>query len=397
MKHLTEKLYYTDPNLVEWETEITGAFFDNDKWIITLKETAFYPEGGGQPCDLGTIADIPVDYVYKKDDDEVYHVLREKPQDTRVKCRIDSIRRIENTQHHSGQHLLSATCYDLYGYETISFHLSDQTATIDLNVPTLTEDERRQIEQEVNRRIIQNHPIRTFYIDPVEADKYHLRKVPQGHEKLRIVEIAGIEYNACGGTHVQSTSEIGLLKLLKQEKVRGNTRLYFICGIRLLNDYTNLLTITNDLTKKLTTSADQLVEQVEKLVNENKEQKKKYSLLFAQYSDAIQKDLLDQAKGTLVSRLFSDCTTKEMQIIAAKITKESDKIILLGSLSEGKILLAHNGKSPVHCGQIVKEYIGQYEGKGGGNNKSAQAIFPNTNALESCFHMLQESLEIENG
>lgn len=161
---MTKKLFYTNPDIMEWTTKITSSKYENGKWVITLQETAFYPEGGGQPCDTGKIAGIPVENVYK-DHDEVYHILPMKPEQEEVSCAIDAKRRLVHTQHHSGQHLLSATCLDLYGFETLSFHLSDETATIDLDVEALTEEELIMIESEVNRRIFANIPVRTFYID----------------------------------------------------------------------------------------------------------------------------------------------------------------------------------------------------------------------------------------
>ena len=183
---------------------------------------------------------------------------------------------MEHSQHHSGQHLLSAVCLSRYGYETVSFHLGEYTATIDLNTPHLTDEEMDEIENIVNKRIFENRNIRIFHINRKDRDQYRLRKIPDHIEKLRIVEIEGIEYNACGGTHVRSTAEIGLLKLLKTEKVRGMVRLHFICGSRLLNDYRKKHRLITDLSNKMTTGPDTLGKQIEKMGRENKQMKKEY-------------------------------------------------------------------------------------------------------------------------
>lgn len=249
------------------------------------------------------------------------------------------------------------------------------------------------IETEVNRRIVANYPVKTFYIDLAEADKYSLRKIPEGHDRLRIVEIQGIEYNACGGTHVRSTAEIGLLKLLKQEKTRGNTRLYFICGLRLLEDYEKQLAITDEIARMMTTAVIQLPEQIDKILTENKTYKKNYATLIDQYAEIIKSNLLEHSQGTIIEQVFDDFTIKELEIIAAKIRQETNKVILFGSRKEQKILLSHNGKLPVHCGQILKTYLEKFNGKGGGNNEKAQAVFQNISDLEKCFQSMKEYLQ----
>lgn len=388
---MTKKLFYTNPDIMEWKTKITSSKYENGKWVITLQETAFYPEGGGQPCDTGKIAGIPVENVYK-DHDEVYHILPMKPEQEEVSCAIDAKRRLVHTQHHSGQHLLSATCLDLYGFETLSFHLSDETATIDLDVEALTEEELIMIESEVNRRIFANIPVRTFYIDSRDAKKYALRKIPEGHEKLRIVEIAGIEYNACAGTHVRSTAQIGPLKLLKQEKVRGKTRLYFVCGQRLLEDYSRHFSITNALATQLTTSVSQLSDQVKRLLVENKTLKKNYSRLFNQYAELLKSELLSKSRKAVIDQTFTDLSMKELEILAAKLHQETDRIILFGSVTEGKILLSHNGKSRIHCGQIVKVHLDQFNAKGGGNERKAQAVFQDAQDLRSFVKIIRDKI-----
>lgn len=279
---MTERLFYTNPKIYEWETEITDVFQYNDFYYVTLKETAFYPGGGGQPADLGWIDSYKVVDCIKRDN-EVYHVLKEKPEEKMVHCKIDQYRRIDHTQHHSGQHLLSAVCLNLFDVNTISFHLSHETATVDLDVSSLTQEQLHQIEQTVNEHIIANHKVNVFYINRDDAVHYNIRKIPKDIDRLRIVQIENVEYNACAGTHVQSTSEIGLLKLLKTEKIKGKIRLYFICGLRLLKDYNEKHQLVTELTKTLTTGQALLIHQVVKMKQDKNEKERKYVSLFNQY------------------------------------------------------------------------------------------------------------------
>lgn len=388
MFDVTIKLFYTDPKVYEWESKITNATYENGNWVITLAETAFYPEGGGQPADTGFIDGIEVVDVYKKED-EVYHLLKEKPEHTKVHCQIDAMRRIEYTQHHSGQHLLSAVCLDILGIETVSVHLSNDTATIDLNVPSLTAEQLQQIEHEVNRQILLNRKIRTFYIDKSEADRYQLNKIPPGIDRLRIVQIEGIEYNACAGTHVESTSEIGWLKLLKTEKVRGITRLFFICGIRLLKDYQKKSALINSLSGMLKTSQELLLQQTEKLKLENKDKEKKYNALFLRYADFLVDQLIEKQPNDIVIETFEDFSIKQLSFLTSKLMEKGVKIVVLGSLEDKKVSFIADESANVNCGQFIKEHAAKFSGKGGGSPTRAQASFPSEEALQAFLNFIK--------
>ncbi|NCU16838.1 alanyl-tRNA editing protein [Pallidibacillus pasinlerensis] len=390
---MTEKLFYTDPKVFEWTTEITGVFEHDDLYYVTLKETAFYPEGGGQPADLGWIGNYEVIDCIKKDE-EVFHVLNTKPEEKVVDCKIDHYRRIDHTQHHSGQHLLSAICLDLFGINTLSFHLSNETATIDLDVSSLSDEQLNKIEKVVNDHIVANHKVNVFYINRDEAEKYDIRKIPEGIDRLRIVQIENIEYNACAGTHVNSTSEIGLLKLLKTEKMKGKIRLYFICGLRLLKDYTEKHQLIADLSKLLTTGQDLLLNQVEKLKEANKEKERNYTTLFNQYADLLANQIIKEQGKEKVYQIFQELTIKELGIVSQKLLENEAQLIVLGTKNENKLLITQSGNLSIDCGKIVKEEANKYNGKGGGNAKRAQCSFTNEQSLEQFVLHIKEKINI---
>jgi alanyl-tRNA synthetase len=200
---------------------------------------------------------------------------------------------------------------------------------------------------------------------------------------LRIVEIEGIEFNACGGTHVQSLGEIAMMKLIKTEKIRGSVRLHFICGTRLLKDYSKNLDIINSIVHKLTTSPTQLQNQIDKIIAENKEFNRKYHLLFEQYAELLGEKLLDEQQGPVIWQLFDDYSIKDLTIISQKIASMSDKVILAGSRSELRIVMAHNGNNSIHLGQFVRENISRFSGKGGGDANKAQVLFSDEEQLQA--------------
>lgn len=195
---MTKKLYYDSAYLNEWSTTISGTLEREDGIYVTLAETAFYPHGGGQPCDTGYIGELPVlDVVLE--DNEVLHKVAQLPAHTEVNCRIDWNRRFDHMQQHSGQHLLSAVFRDLYQAMTLSFHLGSDYATIDIGLPELSAAQMAEAEQEVNRQIYLNRSIVSYFVTAEEMARLPLVKLPKVTEDIRIVEIEGVEHNACGG------------------------------------------------------------------------------------------------------------------------------------------------------------------------------------------------------
>lgn len=195
---MTNKLYYNSTYQTDWPTRVTETIEREDGLYVLLEETAFYPHGGGQPCDLGAIQGIPVLDVISEEE-FVLHKLERLPNEESVTCQIDWNRRFDHMQQHSGQHLLSAVCLEKHNFMTLSFHLGEDYCTIDIEVPELSADQLYSIEREVNRQIYLNHNILSYFVTGEEAAQLKLVKQPKVTENIRIVEIKDVEYNACGG------------------------------------------------------------------------------------------------------------------------------------------------------------------------------------------------------
>jgi alanyl-tRNA synthetase len=249
----TERLYYDTPALdtLEFTAAVTDIRLDSKDtsgqlWQLSLDRTAFYPTGGGQPHDLGTliavsrsgaVLEVPIERVEEDDAGEVWHYVR-KPllEGAQVTGRIDAERRLDLAQQHSGQHLLSAVFLRDLSAPTVSFHLGADKVTIDLAIPSITDADLRRIELAVNREVYTDRAIRPRWVARDEAEamlaRGVLRKLPEREGPMRIVEIVGLEHNACGGTHVASTGAIGSILLRRTEKVKQGTRVEFVCGLR---------------------------------------------------------------------------------------------------------------------------------------------------------------------
>lgn len=389
---MTEKWYETKPYTTAWSTDITSIKEQEDHVLVTLRETAFYPEGGGQPSDYGTINGMNVLDVFEQDD-EVYHKLQQAPDQKEANCQIDWARRLDHMQHHTGQHLLSAVCIELYDAHTVSFHLGTDTVTIDLAVPSLSDKQLDHIERRVNEYIYENKEIRTYYVTKENVHTVPLRKLPDVGDDIRIVEISGIDHSACCGTHVSRTGEIGIIKLLKTEKQRGNTRLHFKCGLRALADYQAAHTTLSALAGRFSTGRHEVIERIDKLEQEQKQLQKEIELLQTEKADYIANELIANSNKAIVTCVSDDQPMKALQPVIKSIMEKGDYIVLFASMIENKIILAHNGFSSIHCGQLFKEQLAAFNGKGGGNVNQAQAGFAATEEMENFLSFLQGTME----
>ncbi|WP_458127157.1 alanyl-tRNA editing protein [Paenibacillus sp. Z3-2] len=389
---MTQKIYYDSAYTREWNTHITGRVDKEDGVYVTLAETAFYPHGGGQPCDLGQIGGIAVLDVNIEDGD-VWHKLERAPEQTEVHCELDWERRFDHMQQHTGQHLLSAITLKLTEAMTLSFHLGAEYDTIDVAAADLGADQLTAIEQEVNRQIYRNARINTSWVTAEEAAQLPLVKQPTVTEDIRIVEIEGVEYNACGGTHVSATGEIGIIKLLKTEKVKGGTRIYFKCGTRALNEFTSTQNVLNSIMVKLKTSKDELLERIEKMEMEQKQLQTELNAVKTTNDAYYAEELLAARQGLVIAQVFEDKSLKDMQSLATKLTAEHEGLVLFASISEAKVVLAQNGQPPEWaCGPFFKGNLGAYQGKGGGSEKMAQAGFASSEDALAFYEFTKDQL-----
>lgn len=361
------KLHYTSPNIFEWKTKITNKYEEKNRLIVTLEQTNFYPEGGGQPFDFGTIDGINIIEVFEKNN-EVFHVLNGMPQQTEVTCKVEKNRRIEHSQHHTGQHLLSAVCLELFNIPTVSFHLGSDLVTIDLDIPDLSEEKLFLIENRVNEYIYENRNIHTYFVTKQQLSKIPLTKVPDISGDIRIVEIEGIDYSACCGTHVSQTGEIGLLKILKVEKHQ----------------------ILTEITKKFSSPIDLVLQKIIKLESEQKSTEKKLENALSENAKLIASEILLSSKKGVIIESFEEKSIKEIQLIALEISKKTSTLIILVSLQDNKLVMIHNGLTDFHCGKWLNDHLKKFHGKGGGDANKAQAIFNQADDLNEFINYTEE-------
>ena len=284
MPQVAERLYYDEPSRLEFTATVTEirelARVEGRPLVqMALDRTAFYPTGGGQPFDTGVLVatarsgavlEAPVTDVCEDEAGEVWHTTVKPLQPgAELAGRVDAQRRRDHRQQHSGQHLLSAVAAREFGAATVGFHLGNPTSTVDLGMATIAPEQLADLQNKVNAAVMQAVPVTQRWVSREEAEAMlangALRKLPPRAGDLRIVTIAGIDENACGGTHVSHTAEIGPVLLRRVEKVRGNSRVSFVCGNRALSAASADWSLLTGLANSLSSAPLQVPERVAKM------------------------------------------------------------------------------------------------------------------------------------
>lgn len=265
----TTKLYYGQPDTRETDVRVVSIKAEQDGFSgIILDRTLFYPDSGGQPCDSGTLAGLPVAMVVEAGDDVVHRIKATESElkaagmvpGAVIRSVVDFERRREHSEQHTAQHLLSSVLLRLKGAATLSFHLGEHYSSIDLNIAPLERAEADTVEDEVLRIIRDDYRVITHLCPPEDAASFPLRKEPSVETGvLRVVEIDGLEYSACCGTHVGSTGALGLFRITKVEKYKVGCRVHFLAGGRAFADYRRLATLARDAAAATGTPEDEVV------------------------------------------------------------------------------------------------------------------------------------------
>lgn len=386
-------LYYNDSFLREWTTTIVERKEQDEQYFVRLAETAFYPHGGGQPCDTGIINDIAVLDVVKEEE-VIWHQVERLPIEDQADCQLNWERRFDHMQHHTGQHLLSATALQLFDAPTLSFHLGQDMVTIDIDRSSFSDAEMTTLEQAVNQSIYNNLAVTSYFVNAEQLAQLPIVKMPKVTEHIRIVEIEGVEYNACGGTHVAQTGQIGIIKLFKAEKQKGSIRLYFKCGARALQDYNDSLDILNTLAVKFNTGRKDILERFGKWEEDQQQLKTELEQLRKANDIHEAKQLSSQIQNQQLTHMFEHKTLPDLQRIAANLMAEQPLTVLLATSSEYKVFLAQNGHPQLKCGAFFKEHLSTFNGKGGGSDLSAQATFTSEADLIAFYTFAEQQLGI---
>lgn len=392
---MTERLYYTDSYLREFRAHVTGRADDGRR--VYLDRTAFYPASGGQPHDTGAIAGVPLVGVEDEGDDiahDIAHIMAAALPADEVDCRIDWDRRFDHMQQHSGQHLLSAIFVERFGIATVSFHLGQESSTIDLDTPALEPARVLEAERRANQAVFENRPLHVTFED-AEAT-LDLRKPSERAGTLRIVSIEGLDRSACGGTHVARTGEIGPVLLRKLDKIRNTVRVEFLCGGRAIAraraDF-DALTRAAQIFSGALDEVPALVAAQQEAARASDKLRRKLEADLAQYQgrELYAATAPDDAGVRRVLRRLPSGNVEEMRAIAQSFTAQAKAVFIAALDSPPAVLLAVSADSGADAGKLLKAALTAAGGRGGGNPRLAQGSLPNRQALEAVLDQIKIS------
>jgi len=386
----TERLYYSSPDLFETEATVLAVEGESLSPLLELEASIFYPEGGGQSCDLGTIAGLELLQVTEAEG-RILHALKGPlPPELalkagqRVTLAVDRARRLDYSQQHSAQHLLSATFLRLIGAPTVSVHLGRELCLIDFGVPAIPDEDIAEAEALVERAIAEDRAILVHCCPPEDLSSFALRKrPPEGEEVVRIVEIEGIDLTPCCGTHVASAGRLRLVRVLGTERYKGMTRLSFLAGGRAAADYRAVSLIARGASRALSTSVPELPAAVARESELRKALERSNLALLRERAALEAASALAAAggKGALVSRRRGDRDAASL-MESAKALTSLGATALLASISELTVqALAPSGES--RLGERLGPLLSGCAGRGGGGANSFRAVFPDAGSLEA--------------
>lgn len=379
---MTERLYYDDSYTTHFPARVVERLTVGDHPAVVLDRTYFYPEGGGQPADRGTIAGVEVlDVLTREGDYAVLHVLSSPVGEEEVSCEVDWNRRFDHMQQHTGQHILTQAFVQTAGANTIGFHLSSDRVTIDLDKGGLKPETIDAVEDLVNRVIYENRPVAVETINPDDIDGVRMRKMPDAlvTDGLRVIEVSGFDRTACGGTHVAHTGEIGLIKIVKLEKYKDGTRVEFCCGWRALHDLRLKNEMVNRLAADFSVGFLELDEAVTRLKAELKETRRALkaatdSLMQYEAGDLLASARLGENGVQVIRRAFDGRDPGELRSIASRLVESPGVLVLLGTSGEkSQLVLARSADLTQDMAVILKQALAALgDARGGGRPDFAQ-------------------------
>ena len=401
----TRRLYYDNAFEKEFTARVmhcevlppdVSAGITGKVWGLLLDRTAFYPTSGGQPNDLGKIGDANVLDV-RDEGDEILHLVDRKPSDPDVNGCIDWPRRFDHMQQHTGQHLLSAMFQERFGLPTVSFHLGTEMCTIDLRGPEPTDEILEGAERAANQIIFEDRPVNVRYGTADQLARQGARKEVEREGILRAIEIEGVDLQPCGGTHVKSTGQIGLVLVRRCTKVRQEWRVEFVCGGRAERVARHDFELLRQTAEKLSSAPEDLVSAASRAIVERDANFKMVRALQERLAEAEAALALQttphSANGArIVSRVFEGVPADYLGFFGTALARSEKAIALLATVGDGHLVFAQHPSAGKDMNALLKQVLGEVGGKGGGTRDFARGRLSEGASAEKALSLAKEML-----
>lgn len=373
MEELNE-LFYRDPYCREFEAEILSCTAGKKGFDVVLSDTAFYPEGGGQPSDLGTLGDATVLFVKRQNGQVVHQTDKELKVGEMVKGKIDWERRYDNMQNHSCEHIFSGLVNRKYGFNNVGFHMGDDVLTVDFD-GYLTPEQLAEMEELTNAAFRKGEDIHIFFPSEEELKALDFRSKKELKGKVRIVEFPEADICACCGTHVKNTAEIGSFKILSSFKHRGGTRVEFAAGKRLINYVNMLLRESASCVEQLSAKPQEISTALRQLYSEKNQLSEKLSKKSERIMNLISDSLPSEGKLLFVSE--PELTPFEIKVFCNRLSekKNFESILVLSEQAEKKLFNYILFSKQPNLATLSRELNKELNGRGGGKPPFVQGSF----------------------
>jgi alanyl-tRNA synthetase len=375
---MTERLYYRDSYNTDFDATVIRRILVGGRPAVVLDRTAFYPESGGQPSDTGLLQGVPVLRVEEDASGDILHHLATPIPSGGVSGKVDWERRFDHMQQHTGQHILSQAFLRIAQAQTLSFHLGRETSTIDLNLAQPVAEIVREAEDLACRIVFENRPIRLLFVEREELDSLGVRKETTREGEIRVIEIGRFDRSPCGGTHVRSSGEVGLIFILGSERYKGGVRIEFACGGRVLKAFRKDHEILRELARLHSAHPHQLPALMEKMLQERSTLLRQKTELENQLLEMEAAELVRQAGRidgvAFVRRDYRDRTIENLKILAQKVASFPGTIAVFCAVHDTiQLVVARSATVSGDCGAAVQRTTRMLGGKGGGRPELAQA------------------------
>ena len=399
MSVTSRRLYYDDAYTTRFETTVAGHGEWQGRPALELATTYFYPESGGQEADRGTLGAAEVVDVQADDDGRVWHVLGAPwSAESWVHAEVEWKRRFDFMQQHTGQHVLSAAFERTAGGVTLSSHLGAERSSIEIGLPDATWQQVREVERAANRVLWEDRPVQCHWVGEADLQRFDLRKPPPkertGSEgRIRIVEIPEWDVSACGGTHTRRTGEVGAIKILRWDKVRGNLRFEFVCGERALDDHAWRAEAMVEAARRHTLKDRDLLAHLERAMAERDDLRKQLQVLAERALIAEARDRTGTPPRAV--RDFAESRPRaDVRMFAIKCLEAGAPWVVAAAASPEPTLVAGRARTlPLDLKDLTPALLERARGRGGGSPELVTVAPADREAAEAAFRWLVGELE----
>ena len=398
----TERLYYQDSHLIEFEALVTDKTERVSGWTaVRLDRTAFYPTGGGQPSDTGTLNGERVLECIEDDENGVLHVIQGRAPEVgaSIQGRVDWPRRLDHIQQHTGQHILSQAFVTLFSAPTRGFRVLHDVCEIDVELTNPTNELIERAVELANNVIWENREITIKQATAEEAAQLPLRKDPSRAGELRLIEIEGFDLTPCGGTHAYRTGEVGMIAVRTWERAKGLTRIEFIAGTRALADYRRANKTSRAVAALFSASRDDAAKLAGRMIEENKELHRRVRSLEEIAAGVEAEELLAAASANsggvrIVTHIFDNRDAESLKRLALRLIAHPQTIALLGSRDDpaARLVFARSTDATGDMNVLMRSACETLDGHGGGKPDLAQGGGKNLAKLDEALGQAAESL-----